>query len=158
MISQEKILMYNIQQSIKIQQDKVQTAQRVLESLEKSYSYLLDIENKNNNQLTRTADALELSKKEPLVKDTEKSLEEAFTNVKIKLDEWFGKLDGVSLGKITGYNPDDYPADHKLTDEEESKELTRSDAIDLGWDVWHNFSVEEKIEWKQIVESKQEGI
>jgi len=37
-------------------------------------------------------------------------------------------------------------------------ELTRDDAVDLGWDVWHNFSVEEKIDWKEIIESKQEGL
>ena len=109
-------------------------------------------------QLTRIADAMDISNNKTLGRKTEESLKESFNHLKIKLDEWFGNLDGKSLGKITGYNPDDYPASHKLTDEEESKELTRSDAIDLGWDVWHNFNVEEKIEWKEIIESKQEGL
>lgn len=109
-------------------------------------------------QLTRIADAMDISNKKALQNTTEQSLTEAFTKLKIELDEWFGNLDGKSLGKITGYNPDDYPSPSKLTDEEEGKELTRSDAIDLGWDVWHNFNVEEKIEWKEIIESKQEGL
>ena len=110
------------------------------------------------SQLTRIADAMDISNKKALQNTTEQSLTEAFTKLKIELDEWFGNLDGKSLGKITGYNPDDYPASHKLTDEEESKELIRDDAIDLGWDVWHNFDTEEKIEWKETIESKQEGL
>lgn len=98
-------------------------------------------------QLTRIADAMDISNNKALERKTEESLKESFNNLKIKLDEWFGNLDGKSLGKITGYNPDDYPAS-----------LTRDDAVDLGWDVWHNFSVEEKIDWKEIIESKQDGL
>jgi len=109
-------------------------------------------------QLTRIADAMDISNNKALERKTEESLKESFNHLKIKLDEWFGSLDGKSLGEITGYNPDDYPSPSKLTDEEESKELTRSDAIDLGWDVWHNFSVVDKMEWKENLESKQEGL
>jgi len=108
--------------------------------------------------LCRIADAMDIKKRNI----TPTNLEEAYRDIQNKLmthiDEWFGNLPGASKGKITGYNPDDYPASHKLTDEEEGKELTRDDAVDLGWDVWHNFSVEEKIDWKEIIESKQEGL
>ena len=65
------------------------------------------------------------------------------------MNDWYGRQPFDNVSKITGLDPMEYPEADDM--EEGDKQPDRDEAIGIAKDIWNEFTLAEKKEWRKKI-------